>query len=328
MAERKVMVKKHKYDDKILSVTKWEKGIFMEFKYTVDLQNKGRTVRSILKNEFRFSHNLIKKFKYHGTVYCNRIPVYMNHIVETNDIIEAEVNFVETSNNVKPVKMDLCILYEDEYLIALDKPPGIIIHPLGINSDNTIANGLMHYFMDNGLQIRIRPVSRLDRDTTGVIVFSKNEFIHEKLSGQMQSKLYKKEYTGVVHGCPVAPSGTIDLPIARMKGSIILREVSEAGAPAITHYTVSEYLNNAAVVRFVLETGRTHQIRVHCRSIGHPLVGDTLYSDIPTKLISRQALHSHSVSFVHPVTGRPLKVSSPIPQDILNLLDSIQAELL
>ncbi len=294
----------------------------MKFYYIVDSQNKGRTVRSILKNEFRFSNSLIKKFKYHGTVYCNRIPVYMNHVVETNDTVEAEISFEETSKNVKPVKMDLCILYEDEYLIALDKPPGIVVHPVGMHSENTIANGLMHYFISRGQQIKIHPVSRLDRDTTGVIVFSKNEFIHEKLSNQMKSKQYHKEYTGIVHGCPIEPSGIINRPIARTEGSIILREVSESGSPSVTRYNVTKYLNNAAMVNFILETGRTHQIRVHCQSIGHPLVGDTLYSDIATELISRQALHSHYVSFIHPATDQIVTISSPLPHDIINLLDS------
>jgi 23S rRNA pseudouridine1911/1915/1917 synthase len=291
----------------------------MQFKYKVDAENSGRTVKSILKNEFRFSSNLIKRFKYHGEVLCNNEPAYMSHVLQAGDVVEAAIEFREDSETVKPVKMDLDILYEDDSIIALDKPPGRIIHPIGDNTEDTMANGLMYYFQNMGYHIKVRPVSRLDRDTTGVIVFAKNQFIHEKLIRQMKTNEYHKEYTGIVHGCPAESSGTINLPIARTPGSIILREVSPDGAPSITHYKVMESLNHAAVLHFTLETGRTHQIRVHCKAIGHPLIGDTLYSDIPTDLISRQALHSHSVQFLHPITNQVIEIASPLPLDMIKL---------
>jgi len=250
----------------------------------------------------------------------------MNHILKEGDVVEADISFEETSEGVRPVPMDLCILFEDESLIALDKPAGIIIHPIGANSDNTIANGLMHYFRSKGEMIKVRPVGRLDRDTTGIIVFAKNEFIQHKLIEQMKMKEYHKEYTGIVHGCPKKKSGTIDLPIARTPGSIILREISDSGAPSVTHYSVQEYMNNASVVRFVLETGRTHQIRVHCKAIGHPLIGDTLYSDYPTDLIARQALHSHYVRFTHPISGKAIELASTLPPDMVRLREYLKAD--
>ncbi len=292
----------------------------MHFKYYVNAQNSGRTVMSILKYNFKFSRNLIQRFKYHGKVLCNGLSVYMSHIVTSEDVIEAYVDFIETSENVKPEQMNLCILYEDEYIIALDKPPGIIIHPTGTTTEGTIANGLMYYFKSKGYHIKIRPISRLDRDTTGVIVFTKNQFIQDRLAKQMIARQYHKEYIGIVHGSPAEASGTINLPIARTTGSIIQREVSTSGAPSLTHYTAKEYFSSATMMQFILETGRTHQIRVHCQSMGHPLIGDTLYSHIPTPLISRQALHAHYVRFSHPVTDKTIELMSPLPQDILNLL--------
>jgi 23S rRNA pseudouridine1911/1915/1917 synthase len=296
----------------------------MNFKYIVDEHNNGRTVYSILKHEFKFSKRLITKLKRHRSIFCNDIHVYVTHVLKTNDVVKANIKFDETSENIKPVKMDLNILYEDNAVIVLDKPANTVINPIGAHQNNTIANGLMYYFQSKGYRMKIRPVSRLDIDTTGVIVFAKNGFVHDNLRKQMIANQFHREYIGVVHGCPEKSTGTINLPIARCPNSIILREISESGTPATTHYTVMEYLHSSALVKFVLETGRTHQIRVHCRAIGHPLLGDTLYSDIQTSLITRQALHSYYVRFKHPITHKDFEISSPMPEDMMKLLDNIR----
>jgi 23S rRNA pseudouridine1911/1915/1917 synthase len=291
----------------------------MKFKYIVDEQNSRKTIYSILKEQFDFSDKLINKIKRRDMVWRNKVPVFVSSTVKTGDVVEADIGFEETSENVKPVKMDLDILYEDEAVIALNKPADMVVNPIGAHWDNTIANGLMHYFQSKGCFIKIRPVSRLDKDTTGVIVFAKNGHVHDKLERQMRANRYHKEYVGIVHGRPEKPAGTIDLPIARSPGSIILREISEAGAPCVTHYTVVESLHDASALNFILETGRTHQIRVHCKAIGHPLIGDTLYSDVPTTLINRQALHSHLVRFAHPISGNPVEITAPLPDDMKRL---------
>jgi 23S rRNA pseudouridine1911/1915/1917 synthase len=296
----------------------------MKFKYTVDHQNSGKSVYSILREEFEFSHRLIKKLKRNKSIFCNGAQVYVTHTINEKDIIEVDIDFKETSENIKPVKMDLNILYEDETIIALDKPAGLVITPIGVHQDNSIANGLMHYYQSKGYQIKIRPVNRLDIDTTGVVVFAKNGLVHDRLRKQIMANRYQREYIGIVHGCLADPAGRIDLPIARCPDSIILREISKCGASAVTHYSVMEYLENATVVKFVLETGRTHQIRVHCKAIGHPLIGDTLYSHIKTSLISRQALHAHYIKFTHPITGENIELSSPMPKDMARLIDTIK----
>lgn len=298
----------------------------MYFKYEVDELNSGRTVISILKHEFGFSRGLVKKLKSNGRVLCNGMPVFMTDIVKYGDIVEVYLDFDETSEDIAPTEMELNVLYEDNALIALDKPPGLITHPVSSNLYNTIANGLVYYFQKKGQRVRVRPVSRLDKDTSGIIVFAKNQFIQDRLTRQMLSNIYHKEYLGIVHGCPKASEGTIDLPIARVPGSTMLRMISEEGARCITHYKVIEVLKDAAVLRFVLETGRTHQIRVHCKAIGHPLIGDTLYSDIPTDLISRQALHSHFVRFIHPLSGKPVEIRSELPEDMDKLLTALRSQ--
>ena len=209
-------------------------------------------------------------------------------------------------------------------MIAINKKAGIVVHPTSNHFSGTIANGIMYYYKQNGISKRVRPVSRLDRDTSGIIIFAKNQFIQESLIRQMKDKSFCKVYVGIVTGSLSQDKGTIDLPIERMPGSIILRHISQTGAPSITHFEVIERYPTATFVRFVLETGRTHQIRVHCQAIGHPLLGETLYSDLQTNLIERQSLHSIKVSFNHPQTLKKVVLEVPLPEDINNVLEILR----
>jgi 23S rRNA pseudouridine1911/1915/1917 synthase len=289
-------------------------------KYTITSEDAGKKLKAVLKNKMSISERLIKRLKNNNKIYVDACLKFVNHIVSAGENVEVHIDFEETAEDIIPEDIPLDIIYEDQYLIAINKQPGIVVHPTSSHPAGTIANGVMLHFLKNNQYKKIRPVSRLDRDTSGVIVFAKNQFIQEALIKQMHANSYIKEYIGVVSGIVESVSGTIDLPIARKPGSIMLRHISEDGVKSVTHYSVIKHLDDATLLKFHLETGRTHQIRVHCQAIGHPLVGDTLYSDSYSPLIDRQALHSHETIFTHPVDNHPVHLKANIPHDIKKLI--------
>lgn len=166
---------------------------------------------------------------------------------------------------------------------------------------------------------KIRPINRLDRDTTGIVIFAKNEYIQECFVKQMKLGKFYKEYVAILEGVLDKSKGTIDAPIGRKDGSIIERCIDKNGAKSVTHYEVISSKDNLSLVKFVLETGRTHQIRVHSKYIGHSILGDTLYGN-ETNLISRQALHAHKTAFIHPITKKQIELTSPMPKDMMEIL--------
>lgn len=301
----------------------------MKLSLTVTPENHAKTVKQLLKGNMHISERLIKQMKFSGRILLNTVPVHVNAVVKEGDLLEAVVESEEYNENIIPEPMDLDILYEDENLIAINKPPNTVVHPTFRHHTGTVANGLMHYLLCKGVKTLVRPVSRLDRDTSGIILFALNPFIQQGLINQMHNKTFTKEYIGLVHGAFDQSSGTIDLPIQRLDGSIMLRHISSEGSPSVTHYEILENFPEAAYLKYILETGRTHQIRVHCQAIGHPLIGDTLYplpefDHIYEGLMSRQALHSRRVTFTHPFTNKVLDLEASIPDDIMHALEILR----
>ena len=301
----------------------------MKLTYIVTDSDNSKSVKYILKSKLELSERLVKKLKYAGQILSNSIPVHINAPVYAGDIIEANIEFDEINDEIIPEKMDLDIIFEDDSIIALNKPPYMVVHPTSYHLTGTMANGVMHYLLGRGIRTRIRPVSRLDRNTSGIIIFALNQYVQEKLIKQMHSNSYLKEYVGIVHGNMKDASGVIDLPIERKPESIMLRHISPSGSPSVTRYEVIEHLNGSDFVKFILETGRTHQIRVHCQAVGHPLVGDTLYphlenNDVQLAPIDRQALHSCKTSFIHPASHNILELTVPIPADISRALEILK----
>ena len=298
-----------------------ESGEIMNLSYQIDKDEHYDNVLHVLKEQFLLSDRLITKLKKANKIYLNSLPTYTKKSVTVGDTVSVLIDFEEDNSNIVASNIPLNIIYEDDYLLVLNKPANIAIHPSILHFDNSLSNGVKFYFDKLGLKKKIRIVNRLDRNTSGIVILAKNEYIQECLIKQMKTNEFKKEYLAIAKGILESKSGTLNFPIARKEGSIIERTVSSDGDSAITHYDVVKEFNNPSLVHIVLETGRTHQIRVHFSHIGHPILGDTLYGS-PSELINRQALHSYKLTFIHPVTKKELILESSLPNDIKNIINN------
>lgn len=290
----------------------------MNLNYIV--KKSDESIKQILKNEFNMSDRFILKLKNQKSIFLNDISVSINTKIIENDVLKIVENFEEDSSNIlSNPNISLNILFEDEFSLIVDKPAGIPVHPSILHYEDSLSNGVKYYFEKIGLKKKIRPVNRLDKDTSGIVIFAKNEYIQECLIKQMKLGTFKKTYIAVLDGILEKASGTINAPIARKDNSIIEREVRDDGEVAISHFEVLQRLKNITVVLFTLETGRTHQLRVHSKYIGHPIIGDSLYGK-SSDLISRQALHATKVEFIHPISKEKLVINSACPDDIKRVL--------
>ena len=289
----------------------------MILEYTVKENNQYFNLKDLLKNFFSISDRLLVKLKHEQKLFVNNQKAFVDMQLNTGNIVTIHIDFIEDNSNIVATKMPLNIVYEDNALLVINKSAKTPVHPSMDHFEDSLSNGVKYYFDEIGLQKKIRPVNRLDKDTSGLVVFAKNEYIQECLVKQMKKNQFIKEYIAICEGVFENNKGTINAPIARKENSIIERCISEAGDIAITHYEVLKTANNYSVVKCILETGRTHQIRVHMAHIGHPLLGDTLYGN-PSPLISRHALHAYKISFIHPVTKQKLELTAEIPEEFKN----------
>jgi len=286
----------------------------MKLEYLVKDNNKYVTVKDIIISHFHISIRLLSTLKNTDSIYLNNFSAMVNDEVHIGDILTLSFDYEEDNLNIVPTYMDLDIIYEDDWYIIINKPAGIPVHPSASHYDDTISNGIRYYFNSIGLKKKTRPVNRIDSNTSGIVIFAKNEYIQEMLIKQMANKTFYKEYIAIVEGILDDKKGTINKPIARKEHSIIERCIDENGAKSITHYEVleeKETNNNLpiSIVKCILETGRTHQIRVHMSSIGHPIIGDNLYGstiDFPMG----HALHSYKVEFIHPIKNEKVSYTS------------------
>ena len=281
----------------------------MVLEYFVKKNDNNKTVNQILSEKFELSNRLLSKLIKNKRISINGESIDTRVKPNLDDKIIIDLNYNEDNSNIISKKMDLNIVYEDDGMLIINKPAGIAVHPSMRHFEDSIASGVKYYFESKGINKKIRPVNRLDLNTSGLVIFAKNEFIQENLIKQMRTNLFTKEYIAIVTGLLEKDSGRIEEPIARKEESIIERCVSENGKKAITEYEVISRIGDNCIVKCKLLTGRTHQIRVHMSYMGHPLLGDSLYGE-KSDLIEGQALHCYKLTFLHPISHEKLEITS------------------
>ena len=294
-----------------------------EINYTITQEFHNKTIDQFLKAQ-EYPHQAIvhlKKTK--EGIKRNGIWAYVTERLTTGDNLSITLIEDAVSEHISPIKAEFSIVYEDEDILVIDKPASMPIHPSMNHHEGTLANGLMYYFDSQQIPFVFRCINRLDRDTTGLTIIAKHLLSGGILSRQVSVKSIKRTYQAICEG-KVAESGIIDGAIARVDGSTIERCVRDDGEWAITHYRRLAYSEekDLSLVELLLETGRTHQIRVHMKSIGHPIIGDFLYNPNYAH-INRQALHSASLEFVHPITKEKMHFSAPLHRDMKCIFECI-----
>lgn len=284
--------------------------------YQITDKNNGMRIDSFLREKGYSSQNLTDIKKMPKSILVNGIHYYMRQTLKEGDLLQVVICETQSSEKIPPINLPLDIIYEDEDLLVINKPAGMPIHPSMKNYTNTLANGLAYYFEKQNKPFIFRCNNRLDRDTSGLTLVSKHLVSANILSTMGAKREIHREYLAIVEGRVMPPNGVIDAPIARKPDSIMERMVDlKKGERAVTHYEVVRYTTDYSLVRLHLETGRTHQIRVHMKYLGYPLIGDFLYNP-NTKDINRQALHSYKLIFKHPITGKEMSFIAPLPKDM------------
>jgi 23S rRNA pseudouridine1911/1915/1917 synthase len=296
------------------------------------IENSDRLDRYLSQKLSDLSRSRIQQLIEQGHVQVNdQICTSKKINLKIGDRISLEIPAIEPLKLIA-ADIPLDILYEDEELIILNKPAGLVVHPAPGHPEGTLVNAILSHCPNlpgiGGIQ---RPgiVHRLDKDTTGAIVIAKTDLAYQHLQAQLQAKTARREYLGLVYGVPKTETGSIDLPIGRNpqdRKKMGIVSVEDGGRSAITHWQVQERLANYTLIHFQLETGRTHQIRVHSAKIGHPIVGDPLYSSAHSIGVNLpgQALHAWKLQLQHPVSGKLLQVTAPLPRSFTTLLEVLR----
>ena len=291
--------------------------------YTVQSRDEGREVQYLLKERLRIASGMIKVLKYNRGILLDNEVVRGTALVKEGQIVTVLLNCLENAADIKPPDITpeegcLDILYEDDAFIVINKPANTVIHPTCSHQSCTLLNYLMYYWQQKGIFTDAHLVGRLDKDTTGIVIIARNGYVQEALKIQSQNGIMKKYYLAAVSPAPKVLAGTIDAPISRDYDSIIKRKIDQGGARAVTHYKtvcvdcVKQLNIPYAVVEYLLETGRTHQIRLHSSYSGFPIIGDTMYDGLVCNA-PHQLLHAYKIEIIHPVTGKKMifKVAPP-----------------
>lgn len=299
--------------------------------FYVEPAAEGRMLQNYLEGAKGISAKAIKRLKYQGAVLLNGQRTLLNAKVHEGDHLA--LIYPPQANNpyVTPEQIPLEIMYEDEELLVVAKQHYLCVHPTKGHPEGTLANGVLYHWQSKGEQAHFHLMNRLDMDTSGLVLIAKSTYAAQQLFNQQQAGRINRAYLALVTGWLESAEGTIDLPIARVAGRTTKRLISSEGQRAITHYQVRERLMDKVentgytFLDISLETGRTHQIRVHFSHLGHPLVGDTMYGGIATTDLGRQFLHAYRLAFDHPVTGERKEFSQELPEDLAAYLANLEA---
>ena len=288
--------------------------------YIIDEDSAGLRVEQFLRRKRYSGQNLSEIKRMPKSILVNGVHYYMRQELSTGDHLQVRICETQNSEKIPPTKLPLDIIYEDEDLLVLNKPAGMPIHPSLNNYTNSIANALAYYFQSQGKPFIFRCCNRLDRDTSGLTIVSKHLVSGSILSDMTKYREVHREYLAIARGSVTPSEGTIQAPLGRKDGTIIERTVDwEHGEDAVTHYKVVKEANGHSLVSLRLETGRTHQIRIHMKYLGYPLIGDYLYNP-DMVYMTRQALHSHHMEFTHPITGEHMSFTAPLPEDMARVM--------
>ncbi len=288
--------------------------------YIIDEDSAGLRVEQFLRRKHYSGQNLSEIKRMPKSILVNGVHYYMRQELSTGDHLQVRICETQNSEKIPPTKLPLDIVYEDEDLLVLNKPAGMPIHPSLNNYTNSIANALAYYFQSQGKPFIFRCCNRLDRDTSGLTIVSKHLVSGSILSDMTKYREVHREYLAIARGSVTPSEGTIQAPLGRKEGTIIERTVDwEHGEDAVTHYKVVKEANGHSLVSLRLETGRTHQIRIHMKYLGYPLIGDYLYNP-DMEYMTRQALHSHHMEFTHPITGEHMSFTAPLPEDMVRVM--------
>ncbi len=295
--------------------------------YSISSEYKNERIDKVLSKLSSLSRSRIQGLIDEGCVLVNDIEMKSSYKVKENDLVTLRIP-EEKELSVEPIEMALDIVYEDRDVIVVNKPRGLVVHPADTYKEPTLVNGLLYHCKDlSGINGVLRPgiVHRIDKDTTGLLIVAKNDKAHESLVKQLQTKTVSRKYLAIVHGSLDHDIGTIDAPIGRDKKDRLKMAVVADGKEAVTHFTVKERFKDYSLVECVLETGRTHQIRVHMAYIGHPVASDTKYGPRKSLNCAGQLLHAYELTFEHPATGEKITVSCDLPQDFKEILEELRS---
>ncbi|MEG6510678.1 RluA family pseudouridine synthase [Desulforamulus ruminis] len=280
----------------------------------------GKPIREFLKS-MDISDRALKKLRNKGKILCNGYEATWRKAVATGDEVVLFYPAPPDNPYLKPEPLSLEILYEDQDMALVNKPPGLCVHPTLAHPSGTLANGLLYHWSQERQQASFHPVHRIDRNTSGLVLVAKNSFSAQKIFLQRQQKKLSRSYIALVHGSFRDLPSCVDLPMEKCEGKTTKRQISGEGQRAVTYIKVLEHFPTCTMIRLMPETGRTHQIRVHLAHLGHPLVGDQLYGG-PMAQIKRHCLHADQISFLHPRTSQALSFQIPLPEDMVRVLDA------